>query len=450
MSTTELYMDEEEIQEFITETFSHNRDYRMYSYGEEGAEYGVCPFITFYIYTHNHCAIGENPEVGVSHDDDFLPLSHEVIELYQELQTLTDVPFLRCYNSKTQNWVKTTPEKMGREFLQEHAKLAAIDGYKEFWMKATSDESSGASACWAISAEVTDNPWMRFTTVKISFRDKWFRAGNNRQVWRAFVQKWIERLQPEQCYSGYEIGTTTTGVGGAYESDVMERICADYFYGLDVDHPGKMGFHNHDDKDGYIDYTALGSGLRAPTWSFMLSPLWRNKLGKSIEEVKAALHHPDIRITEIPYAANPHNPNGEPALWIQLGELSLYPVSEGVPELPMIANKLIRPIRCNLLKLYTLDPWEDDPNPRFDFENSPKWMARFDEDSSWPNKQGKRKIALVGTVHERVEGGEPCPQDGHWWTPAGDPGRGYFKKGDVMPNYPSSQYGATIWYREKE
>jgi len=46
-------------------------------------------------------------------------------------------------------------------------------------------------------------------------------------------------------------------------------------------------------------------------------------------------------------------------------------------------------------------------------------------------------------------GGKPCPQDGFWWTPASEQGKGHFKKGDIMPNYPMSQYGATIWYREK-
>jgi hypothetical protein len=47
-------------------------------------------------------------------------------------------------------------------------------------------------------------------------------------------------------------------------------------------------------------------------------------------------------------------------------------------------------------------------------------------------------------------GGQPCPADGYWWTPASREGKGHFKKGDTMPDYPSSQYGATIWYRTKE
>jgi hypothetical protein len=372
-----MYMDSEEIKEFITETHDHYSEHETYSYGYEGQEYGVCPYITFYIY-HS--------------EEDFLRICHEVIELHQELQTLIDEPYRRVYNSRTQNWEKAIPEKLGRKMLWEHARLCAEDGFKSLYVEATDQESPASSALWAISAHVATNNAMRYSTVKITFRDGWYR--NHQPAWHRFIDKWLRRLQPEQCYSGYEIGTTTIGMTGAYESDVMERICADYFYGLDIDHAQKMGFHFNDDEDGWIDYTCIGSGIRTPTWCFLLSPLWRNKLGKSIAEVKAALLHPDIYVTEIPYPAGKHNPKRENALWIRLGELSLYPVDEGLPELPIIASTLIKPIRCNLLQLFTLDPWEDDPNPRFDFENGPKWMARFDADSEWPSKEQRfRKSA---------------------------------------------------------
>jgi hypothetical protein len=313
VSTAELYIDDETVKEFIAETLADNSLFVM---GNEGQEYGVCPFITFYIYSHNHGFRDEKLEI--KYDEDFLPLSLEVIELHQELQTLIDIPYQRCYVSKTRNSVKATPEKLGRKLLQEHAQFAAKHGFKPFWIEATTEVSDGESARWAIAAHVDDCPWMRYTTVKITFRDKWYRTGNNRQIWHAFVQKWLQRLQPEQCYSGYEIGTTVAGPG--YEADVMERICADYFYGLDVDHPGDMGFHGYgldvmyeafnkeepmniskEDFVKQINPARIGSGLRTPTWCFLLSPLWRKKLGKSLWEVKAALRHPDIHITEIPY-----------------------------------------------------------------------------------------------------------------------------------------------------
>lgn len=430
MSTSELYLTEEEIQEFVADTRAETQTF----YGYEGQEYGVCPYLTFYIY-HSK--------------DDFLDVCHEVIELHQELQGLIDLPYKMVYNSKTQNWVKATPEKLGRDMLQQHANLHAKDGFESLWLGATDKTSPAASARWAIFAVVDDVPVMGYTTVKITFRDSWYR--NNKTTWHAFVERWLNRLRPEQCYSGYEIGTTTIGAMGAYESDVMERICADHFYGLDVDHPQVNGFHFNDDEDGYVNHSCIGSGIRTPTWCFLLSPLWRNKLGKSVAEVKAMLAHPDIHIEEIPYPAGKHNPNGEPALWIRLGELSLYPVDEGLPELPVIANALIKPIRCDVLQLFTLDPWADDPNPRFDFENGPQWMARFDADSQWPRAELRQPIKPQPMAHAgRCEAGQPCPQAGIWWTPAKPDAHRAFTQGEIMPAFPDSSYGATIWYRETE
>lgn len=398
MSTSELFIEPEEVAEFVAET---RADHGLYVFGYEDQEYGVCPYITFY---------------------------------------------QKVYNSRTQAWVKATPEKLGRELLQQHARLAAEDGFESLWLGATDVDSPAASARWAIYAVVDDAPMMGYTTVKITFRDSWYR--NNKATWHTFVERWLQRLQPEQCYSGYEFGTTTIGVMGAYESDVMERICADHFYGLDIDHPPITGFHYHERESGFINHARQGSGIRTPTWSFLLSPLWRGKLGKRVAEVKAQLAHPNIHITEIPYPVGKHNPHGEPALWIRLGELNLYPVDEGLPELPVIANALIKPIRCDLLQLFTLDPWADDPNPRFDFENGPLWMARFDPDSQWPNAATRRPLAPAPRAHPgRCEAGHPCPQAGTWWTPAKPDARRAFVAGEIMPDFPGSTYGATIWYR---
>ena len=457
----DLYLNDEETEEFIAETLKHNRDHEMYSYGLDNAHHGVCPFITFYIYGHDRDAVveepppndeaslllikeaieeamqkvagatmqvvkdaflsalgggkdepplqnddateeamgslvdsllaGRDPKNSARYKDVFLPLCSEVIEMYQDLQALTDDPFLRCYDSSIKDdylsfdkgWMEASPEMLGRDFLLECAESAAKDGNRPFRIQATSEESAGESALWAISACVTNTPWNHYTTVKITFRDSWYHKENNHVIWQAFVRKWIKRLQPEQCYSGYEIGTTTNGITDAENSDIVERIFAGRFYGLDVDHPRKMGSHSHEN-DIFVIGSALGAGLRTPTWSFLLSPLWLSEMEKSIGEVKAELSHQDIYIAEIPFSKGWHNPEGNPALWIQLGELSLYPVDEGRPELPMIAGKLIRPIRCDHLQLFTLTSWEDRVNPRFNEESSRGWMARFDENSKWP------------------------------------------------------------------
>jgi hypothetical protein len=51
---------------------------------------------------------------------------------------------------------------------------------------------------------------------------------------------------------------------------------------------------------------------------------------------------------------------------------------------------------------------------------------------------------IDGSLRLRVEGGEPCPREGYWFTPARADSRRGFKQGEVMPAF-STDYGATIW-----
>jgi len=108
--------------------------------------------------------------------------------------------------------------------------------------------------------------------------------------------------------------------------------------------------------------------------------------------------------------------------------------------------------------------------PQFIIEGDPAWKAEigWDESNFKPRSVEPTLWTLVERVADeggpvpgreswrtdnapaRVEGGQPCPHDGFWWTPASREGQGHFKKGDIMPNYTRSQYGATIWYREKK
>jgi hypothetical protein len=52
--------------------------------------------------------------------------------------------------------------------------------------------------------------------------------------------------------------------------------------------------------------------------------------------------------------------------------------------------------------------------------------------------------SLVAPIRLRVEGGQPCPQTGYWFTPAQLNSRRPFKEGEVMPIV-GSTYGSTIW-----
>ena len=443
MSTTELFMLPEEVEDFISLTLEDD-SLNTFSVND-GPEIGLCPYITFYIY-HT--------------EDQYLPLADKIIGIYDEFSKLIDVPFERIWKSDTQDWLPADDKRLlSIDQLKKRARDAR-DELREFWIRATDQESSASTARWAFCGEVGDGG-MRYTTLKLTFRHKWYRQ--NKVRWHAFVQHCLILLQPEHCYSGFEVGNGGFTLIGAYESDVMERICADHFYGMDIDHATQMGFHSYryhrddalfepvlvegdDPSEKYTDPSDLGAGLRTPTWCFLLTPFWRDKLGKSAADVRTELSDPNIEIVEIPFAVGPHNPRGEAALWIRLGELDLHPVDKGVPEVLVKASRLIRPVRCDRLQLLTLDPWADDPNPRFDFQSSMRWMRRFDEDSDWPTQEKRRTIQPSGSgATLRCEAGQPCPRDGEWETPAQANSRRRFKQGDPMPRQ-STDYGETIWY----
>ncbi|AOY02198.1 hypothetical protein BJP62_04310 [Jeongeupia sp. USM3] len=61
------------------------------------------------------------------------------------------------------------------------------------------------------------------------------------------------------------------------------------------------------------------------------------------------------------------------------------------------------------------------------------WAKRYQADSP-VNRQG------------RCEAGKPCPQAGIWWTPAKPGLHRMFTLGELMPDFPDSSFGATIWY----
>lgn len=50
-----------------------------------------------------------------------------------------------------------------------------------------------------------------------------------------------------------------------------------------------------------------------------------------------------------------------------------------------------------------------------------------------------------GTQLLRVLGGQPCPREGFWFSPAKNESTRRFKTGEVMPTFDASQYGTTIW-----
>ncbi len=425
MSTSSIFIPQEEILDLVNDTLED--DY-LTIFGNGKEDYGICPYVSFYIY----------------HDpDSSLDVANHILNIYDEFSELTDVPFVKIFKNKTEVWIKVGDKGSSIDMRQDA--LDSLSNEDDFLFGATDRVNISATPMWAIFGSVEEYPYSTYTTVKMIFRHGWY--NQNKERWHQFINSCIERLQPEHCYSGFEVSNGPLGVIGNYETETMERVFTDYFYGLDIDHQLFMYHHSHEDRDGYVFPSTLGAGIRTPTWCFMLSPYWLNKLGKTENQVRVELNHPDITITAFPYPKNNHNPEGINGLWIQLGELDLHPVGKGKPELLVKANELIKPIRCDELSLTSLDAWADDPNPRFDVLSGVKWMRRFDKHSDWLYQRVKTSPVPEGIFVAKP--GEDVPKGGLWFSPAlgNSSSARYFEQGQQLPVEKTSVYGdKVIWY----
>jgi hypothetical protein len=256
-----------------------------------------------------------------------------------------------------------------------------------------------------------------YSYVQLYVRWQWWL--DHRAQWRDFLLEAADILKADQVYSGFAMANPLD-IGARYEVAVWERALATRFYGLDIDVPFSMAM-------------GLQKGIRPPTWGFLLSNRWRDKLGLSREQVRAALDDPQIRIED--------RTCGQ---WIELGKQpSLCPVEQGVPPLQARLNRLLHPIRVKELGLVGFGQWDGDPNERFGMVDTQRWLARFDDDSDWP-RPDLRPPAAPPESRMRCDANQPCPKAGFWFTPAQAGSRRFFSIGEAMPEV-GGDYGATIW-----
>jgi tetratricopeptide (TPR) repeat protein len=64
--------------------------------------------------------------------------------------------------------------------------------------------------------------------------------------------------------------------------------------------------------------------------------------------------------------------------------------------------------------------------------------------TSSQSKKVKREREIVVTSRTRINGGNPCPKSGYWFTPAQVNSLRHFEKGEIMPVL-GSDYGDTVW-----
>jgi Protein of unknown function (DUF3396) len=309
------------------------------------------------------------------------------------------LPDLRVFASKT-----PIHKQFAFNVSDEKNPLSSPSRAGYFWRSSTWDDTNNNA----------------YSSVQLHHSFQWWL--DHRVEWQQFILNAADRLLADQVYSGFAMGNPLD-IGARYEVAVWERALAPHFYGLDIDFPFSMA-------------RPLQEGIRPPTWGFLLSNRWREKLGLTREQVRASLPDARIRVDEI-----------DAGQWIELGpQPSLLPVEDGLPPLQMMLNRLLKPIRLPELGLVGFGQWDGDPNERFTLRDSQRWLARFDEDGDWPSVEirNSRPSAAARGHAESVPANRPCPRTGWWLTPAGGGTRQHFEQGQIMPAV-GGDYGATIW-----
>ena len=408
MSTTHRLFDDEERDEFIAEL----KEWPNTDWGKDVARHSVSPFISFYF-----------PPTPDNHRDVALLM----VDIHEAFEQLLGFPFTMTMHEDTDRPHAYPQEEPD---LRRQAMEAHPHEYFVFWF---TDETNHASSpttsgdFWRTWYR-TDGSRTEYSSIVFYYRWQWWL--DNRDAWRQFVLKTIDLLKAHQVYSGLAMANPME-YGTRAEITTWERALTPAFYGLDIDYEFSM-------RDELLN------GIRPPTWAFLLADHWRVKLDLTREQVREALAHPRVSITEL------HS-----GQWIELGEQpELYPVEHGVPELPMLLNKLLKPIRYDDLGLLGFGQWDGDPNERFTDVDSRRWMARFDADSDWPTPASRLIKPKPPTPAQTsqplsVVAGMTCTQAGWWLVPGVAGSRREFKHGEMLPTLPQqSSDSLAMWQRD--
>jgi len=396
-------------QEVLDEFVDLLKEWPNSFYEIDGAEYTVSPFLTFYF--------AYEPER-------YLDISSRMIEVHEMFERLLGYPYKVATHPDSERPHPYGSKRLGD--LREWARKKPL--HRGFVFNFTDEKNHRSSPTTAgyfwrtghLGDGITD-----YSSIQLYYRWQWWL--DNQEAWRRFVLEAIEKLQPEQVYSGFAMANPLE-FGTRSEVTTWDRALTPHFYGLDTDYPFSMTLAPQ-----------LPSGIRPPTWGFFLSDIWREKLSLERADVREALADPRVRIEE-----------SSCGQWIELGpQPELYPVEDGAPELPVLLNRLLRPLRHPKLGLLGFGEWDGDPNERFTLADSQRWLARFDEDSDWPTPQARGwapDAPRVEPAASHVLGGEPCPRAGWWRTAARQNSREHFEQGDSMPSFHTdTTHGSTLW-----
>ncbi|WP_447989288.1 type VI immunity family protein [Achromobacter spanius] len=375
-------------------------------------ELSISPFLTFYFnYDPVH----------------YLRTTLDMIDVHDAFEKLLGRPYTIATHPRSERPHRYGSVRLGD--LHEWARNIPVE--KAFTVKFTDQanhQSSPTNAAYLWREPTIGEQAQYYSSIQFYFRWSWWL--DNKEAWRQFVLDSIAYLMPAQVYSGFAMANPLE-FGMRSEVAAWDRALTPYFYGMDTDYPFGMDIP-----------AQLGTGIRPPTWGFFLSDIRREKLAISREDVAAHLADPRIRIDTLSCGQ-----------WIELGpQAELYPVEDGVPELPALLNRLLRRIRHPQLDLVGSGEWDGDPNERFDRRDTQRWLARFDDDSDWPTPEIRGRTP-GGTPSEptptHVVVGEEIPSSGWWYTLAKTGSRRHFNAGELAPPiHQDPSRGRVIWQRD--
>jgi hypothetical protein len=198
----------------------------------------------------------------------------------------------------------------------------------------------------------------------------------------------------------------------------------------------------------YFSIDRLGGVINGVNWITCLNKFHITQLG-GLNNIQSSLNHESIKITNI----------GDNCL-IKIGEYpNIAPVTEGIPPLYKMVSDFLRPIRVE--SLGSLHNGSLNGSINFDPRTTDLWLRRFDEPGIWPPYPDNIQFYGLGEADEvdaeeveemnnllkqRTIANSLCPQTGYWYTPAKQNSHALFKQGELMPDFPASTYGVTIWY----
>lgn len=353
------------------------------------------------------------------------------IRLWHEYQDLLESKLSYVEHPKS-----SCPHKIGSKRLPNFESFAREEPKDEpFSIESANTDNEATSPDWAyrvrIKAHWEEQPFF-LSWLRLDFNYRWW--CEHRDALRAFVLKAAAEMNAEQGYMGFGY-VNPLGVGAAGDILPYEKQLAKRFYGYHFDKPFYMTSPHKVSRP-------LTFGMNAPTWGTLIGTRWLEKAGGK-SAVKAQLSHPRIRVTELP-----------DALWIEAGDVpSLLPVEEGIPPIYREIARALKPARADDLDFLTLGQWDDDERDVMTPTDAKAWLARFDEDGTWPAPEVRfwqpdpdaRPEKETQHVHRpNVPANQPCPEAGWWFTPAQANSRRYFKQGEIMPSV-GGDYGQTFW-----